>query len=179
MKLDIFDFDGTIFHSPEKTKENLDLYAKSTGKFWPHRGWWSKAETLEPPLVPDPAPVDMFNLDVVDKLLESKTSKNTITRILTGRLHILKNHVARILNDQDLLNGDVKLYCLGENGPIPNFAVKPHETLNWKIWIIRQYVKIYPEIDEIEFWEDRIKHVQVFKGMEKSLERKITVNYVR
>jgi hypothetical protein len=86
--LDVFDFDGTLFHSPCDTPENRQKYERVTGIPWlidkeasrrlskqhgkhisMRHGWWGRGETLEPPLVPAPAPCEWFNKDVCDQFL--------------------------------------------------------------------------------------------------------------
>ena len=39
----IYDFDGTLFHSPNK-ELGEQLYEKSTGKKWPFKGWWGRKD---------------------------------------------------------------------------------------------------------------------------------------
>lgn len=210
-KVSVFDFDGTLFESPLDTPDNRKKYEKATGlpwlidkemsreltkkhkKFIPmRRGWWGKAATLEPPLVPIPAPSEWFKKEVVEAFHASKKNENDITLIMTGRHVGLKAQVCRILHEGKLVNFEVKnskegktfyhcaddqvaLYFLGDDGPRPK-GNKPSETFPWKCWVLEQYLDVYPEIEAVEIWEDREEHVEKFKNLQKP--EKVIVNHV-
>lgn len=212
-KLEIFDFDGTLFDSPSDSPENKTKYEKLTGIPWMidkemsqkltkklgrfvpmRRGWWGKAETLQPPLVPDPAPPEWFNRPVVERFLQSKQDEDALTLILTGRYSGLKNAVLRIIKDGKLLKIQTKhakggekyyevedtqanIHFLGEKGPLPRKDI-PGETFPWKVWMIEQYLELYPEIKSVEFWEDREEHVTKFRELDGVLAEKVVVNHV-
>lgn len=190
--LDVFDFDNTLFDTPTDTPENRRKYEEATGLPWVidkqrarflskklgrhvgmRRGWWGRPETLEPPLVPSPAPQEMFLSKVCDAFHKSKADPNTITMVLTGRYLGLASHVLRILGDGGLvkvtkqgdryLSEDPDVVCmfLGDNGPKPQ-GTKPAETLPWKFWILEQYVDLYP-LRRIRIWDDREEHVTEFE----------------
>jgi hypothetical protein len=199
MILKVFDFDHTLVNTPTNTPENVAKYESATGIPWlvdkelaaqlteklqrpigVRKGWFGRPETLEPPLVPDPAPPELFIPKICKLFLESKLLPNTITIVLTGRHLGLKRHVLRILDDGNVIkcerqidqqgrmwieNADVNLtevYCLGQDGPFMTGApTKPPDTLPWKIWIINQYLKNY-DIELIEMWEDRYAHMTAF-----------------
>ncbi len=201
-KLDIFDFDGTLFRSPVDSPENRAKFEESTGIPWiinkqlskelteRHKkyvgmrsGWFGRAETLEHPLVPNPAPQDWFIQDVVQAFQKSKNDPDALTLILTGRHFGLRKQVLRILFDGNLVEIEktesqdgkvfftlidpcVQLFCLGDNGPNPASSKKPFETFPWKVWIANQFLEVFAEIREIEIWEDRPEHVEMFSGLE-------------
>lgn len=207
-KLVIFDFDGTIFNSPINSKENMDKYEKAIGIPWMitkqmsreltskhgkfvgmRQGWFGRAETLEPPLVPNPAPTEWFIKHVCEAFFKSKANPEELTVIMTGRHGGLRTQVLRILDDGKLVkvqrksskdgglfienaDADVQLIMLGDNGPSPK-GVKPSETFPFKIWIIPQFLEIHPTIEEVEIWEDREEHIIKFKELD--LDKKITV----
>lgn len=181
-ELHIFDFDGTLFKSPTNTPENHKIFEDATGIPWvinkqksaelteqlgrpisTRSGWWGRAETLEPPLVPNPAPPDWFNQRVVADFHASKANPNAQTCLMTGRHKGLKNHVLRICHDGNLFSehDDVSCFFLGELGPDPQGDM-PNDTLGWKLWIIRQLMRTNPQLSKIIFWEDREEHVQPF-----------------
>ncbi len=211
MKLDIFDFDGTLAFTPENTPENVQKYEKYFGIPWLvnkeqsvhlsqklgvhvpiRRGWWGREETLMPPLVPNPAPKELFNQKIVDRFLDSKKDKETTTLILTGRHFKLKNQILRILSDGELIevkktkinseifyhsqDPNVTFYCLGEKGPFSSTNI-PSETFPWKAWIIDQYLNNY-DFDVVEIWEDREEHVQKFQELKNSYPQMFNVNHV-
>jgi hypothetical protein len=195
-EIHVFDFDGTIFNSPEDTPENHKKYEQLTGIPWiitnelskelteklgrpikARKGWWGKAETLEPPLVPNPAPADWFNSKVIADFNESKANKDAATLLLTGRHGGLRSHVFRICNDGNLLDENVQCYFKGDDGPEPN-GKKPSSTLLWKIWIVEQFVRIHLSPQKIVFWEDRIEHVEHFRSLNGILANEVIVNHI-
>jgi hypothetical protein len=197
LELHIFDFDGTLFNSPTDTAENHQKYEQLTGIPWliseeksveltqkygktitPRTGWWGKPETLEPPLVPDPAPIDWFNKEVVDDLNKSKNNPKALTLILTGRHSGLKKQVIRICKDGNLLDGIVQVYCMGEKGPSPQGKI-PNKTLPWKLWIVEQHLRLNPLVSKIIFWEDRDDHVNHFNSLKDSMSQEIIVNHIK
>lgn len=196
-ELHVYDFDGTLFNSPTDTLENRKKYEELTGIPWvitqeksfelskkhgkkikSRSGWWGQPETLEPPLVPDPAPLEQFNKFVVDSLNLSKKNEQAITLILTGRHVNLRKQVERICNDGNLLDDRVKLYCMGEDGPKPQSS-RPSKTLPWKLWVVEQYLNSYPSIEKTIFWEDRIEHVQQMQQLDSSFYRSVVVNFIQ
>lgn len=212
--LHIFDFDGTIARTPCDTSENRKLFQKETGLPWViskaeaahltkkhgrfigmRNGWWGRKETLEPPLVPDPAPASLFNQQVCKEFLESKADANIATVIMTGRHRGISNQVLRILGDGglvkverkppkdgklfiELADPDVQVYFLGDDGPRPK-GNKPAVTLEWKIWMLEQFLELYPETETVKFWEDRAEHVHEFQQLQSCLAQTIVVEFVQ
>ena len=48
----IYDFDGTIFNSPDREAGEL-AYLEATGNMFPFPGWWGRIESLMPPVIPE------------------------------------------------------------------------------------------------------------------------------
>lgn len=184
-ELHVFDFDGTLFKSPKNTPDNQRLYESVTGLPWTiskekslelskkygrpikmRRGWWSRPETLQPPIVPDPVTIEWFNPKVVEAFQLSKANPNSLTCLITGRHFALKKQVMRICQDINLFedNDEVSSFFLGDDGPLPH-GEKPAETLEWKLWIIRQIINSNSNLRKIIFWEDREEHVQPFLNL--------------
>jgi hypothetical protein len=194
-KLHIFDFDGTLFQSPLDTPENKKLYEKVKGTPWPHRGWWGRAETLQTPLVPDPAPKEWFIEETVKAFQASRKDHTVDTVIMTGRHKGLRNEVMRILMDGGLMSitkvtmpkgrvdylqarfDDVRLFCLGERAPKAKGNC-PNETFPWKLWTIKAILENLPEVEEVGIWEDRPEHVEKFKAAQEELGLPLIVTYV-
>lgn len=199
MKISIFDFDGTLVNTPTDTPDNRTLYEKATGLPWLinkelalelskklhrhvgiRRGWYGRPETLEPPLVPDPAPSEMFISEICNELAISKNDPETLTVVMTGRHAGLKKQVLRILSDGNLVSCQkkrdqsgniwiesvdpkVSVYCLGQDGPcMQNAGTKPPDTLPWKLWVIKQFLRLHKDA-RIDIWEDREEHVYAFR----------------
>ena len=212
-QLHVFDFDGTLANTPLDTQENRRKYEKAKGLPWiidkeasrklsakhrkhigMRRGWFGRRETLEPPLVPDPAPVSLFVPEVCDRFRESKADSDALTLLLTGRHAGIMAQVLRICSDGKLIevkrkgvkNGKLYIDCvdpnvacwfMGQNGPDPE-GRKPNETLPWKFWIIEQYVRLFPEFEGIEIWEDREEHVKEFRELDELLGQTVVVNHI-
>ena len=212
-RLDIFDFDGTLFRNPLDTDENRKFFEQKTGLPWiinkdmsreltrkhkkyigVRKGWYGRPETLMPPLVPMPAPESMFIKKTIDAFHKSKADKDSLTVLMTGRHAGIQAQVLRILDDIKLFaierttSKEGKLFCnnvdpdvtclfMGDNGPRPK-GNKPTETLPWKLWILEQFTKVYPEIEVIEIWEDREEHVNQFKELHGLLVEQVIVNFV-
>ncbi len=216
----VFDFDGTLFKSPADTPENRTKFERSTGIPWLvskeesrqlsqklgrhvpiRRGWWGRAETLQPPLVPEPAPHDWFIKDVCDELKrcqQEQRNGDARTLIMTGRHVGLEDQVKRILKDGDLAciekitnkrnetfyrwaDSSCSLYCLGDRGfyePQRNVSV-PSETFPWKCWIIQQYIDLFKSIKRVEIWEDRAEHVEKFRELSGALAEEVIVHEVK
>lgn len=196
-ELHLFDFDGTLFNSPEDTPENRRRYESEAGIPWiidrkkaeelskklgrtiqPRNGWWGRIETLEPPLVPDPAPLEWFNDDVLNDLNKSKENEAVITLLLTGRLKHLKKNVEKICNVANVIDNRIHFYVMGEDGPNP-FGQKPNNTFLWKTWIVEQFLKTNQTIRKMIVWEDRHEHVQKFENLHGKLVQEIVVNHIK
>lgn len=215
-RLCVFDFDNTLFRSPENTDENKRFYEKETGIPWhitkemsvrlskqhhrpinPRTGWWGKADTLMPPLVPDPVPQSMWIMETINDLLLAKDCPDTCTIIMTGRHAGLQHQILRILHDGRFCKVDkvpkkdgglhytwadptVSLYLLGMDGLCSDVAgPKPNETFPWKIWIINQYRLVHTDLEEIEFWDDRDEHVEKFTALNDEFQEQVTVHHVK
>jgi len=91
-KVSIFDFDGTLIDTalPEIGKK---IWKEKTGEDYPHKGWWSKKETLD---------IDVFEnkpFDAVEKAFKVERSKpNTFVVLCTGRIVRLTTPVNKILD---------------------------------------------------------------------------------
>ena len=213
-KLQIFDFDGTLVRTPSDSPENRRKYEKAHGLPWliskseskqltrkhkrhigMRRGWWGRKETLEPPLVPDPTPADMFITSTCEALLASKADPDCATFIMTGRHRGISNQVLRILGDGGLVkvvvnppkddklfidpaDEDAQVYFFGDDGPRPSGS-KPASTLPWKIWMIDQFLLLYPETQLVEIWEDRPEHVEEFRQLNSCIEPQVKVHFVK
>jgi len=210
-QLDIFDFDGTLFRSPIDNEENRALFEKETGMPWiinkqeaeelseklgkhvgARNGWYGRAETLQAPLVPVPAPKELWIDKTVKAFFQSKSCKNTATVMMTGRHAGIQGQVLRILNEGNLVNCQIRngkyfqddkdVTCLfrGQSGPAVKASPMPNtDTISWKLWIIEKYVTMLPELKHICIWEDRSEHVLSFQDFGEILEQSVVVIHVR
>ena len=174
LKLDIFDFDDTLVHtpSPEKAKELLHQYniqaAINGNQFIQHMGgpaYWYTYQSLEPPLVPKPCPCKMLNQGIAGKFYTSARNPRCFTTVLTGRPPHLEPQVRRILDDFKMDPNRLMM--------VPASA----RTLAKKMEMIADLLDEFPNIEEIELWDDKgplkarasgqpdLNHISEFKKM--------------
>ena len=96
-KIAIFDFDGTLVDSPNPDTGKKE-WEEKTGKEYPHRGWWSKRESLD---------TNVFDIntikDTVMEYLAEYEDPNTLVIMLTGRLPNQADQVEEILNSKGII----------------------------------------------------------------------------
>ena len=134
----LFDFDGTLFDSPEP-KEGKALYKACTGNEWPHKGWWSCPESLLPPLevLPGPAVAD-FRSHV--------GRARSITIILTSRIQRTVLPLKAILGHASIYPDRLILK------PDNSKGVASHI---FKGNVVRDLLKEFPDVTKIKFWDDK------------------------
>jgi len=146
--LNFFDFDGTLMNTP-KPEAGKKMYADITGEDYPYINWWSKKESLEP-----------FNIktfpNVVSLYNQRKNEPYSLTMLLTNRVKELENVVKNILDNNQLYFDDY------------NFKVDGKE----KIDRVKEYIKKYPSVKNINIYDDRDKEISMFKELKKELEDK-------
>ena len=98
VELHVFDFDNTLFRSPERPEG------------WERRGWWSYPESLDPPCVPaEPGP-DWWNASVLQDARDSIGDEGTHTLLLTGRLEDrFADRIAELVAQQALEFDEIRL----------------------------------------------------------------------
>lgn len=168
-KVSIFDFDGTLIDTalPDAGRK---IWKEKTGEDYPHVGWWSKKETLD---------IDVFENepfeDMVDAFNVERSKPNTFMVLCTGRIVKLTTPVNKILDkyefkfDDVILNGDRRYSGKGMD----------NSTMPFKIRVLADMLKQFPNLEEIEFWDDRDEHVPTFKQWAKQQKKvKVTINHV-
>lgn len=158
-KIAIFDFDGTLMDTPH-AEEGKREWEEKTGSPYPHRGWWSKRESLD---------TEVFNIQPIkstisDYVIESDTP-NTYMVMLTGRLPNQKDQVEDILHSNDIVFDE---YHYKDDG----------DTLNSKLNTIVSLLNRFPNTELIEMYEDREPHAIAFEEWGKENDINIKVNLV-
>jgi hypothetical protein len=142
-KIRIFDFDGTLVDTPLQP-DGMKVYKQKTGKEWPHKGWWSKKETLD---------MEIFEIPFIDSVKtaydECEKDDNTLKVMLTGRLPFLKKHVEEILASHGFVFDE---YHYNNGGKTEDSKMKTMEDL----------LKKYPSTERIELFDDRLEHIPIF-----------------
>jgi hypothetical protein len=140
----VMDFDGTLMDTmtPDIGK---DLWKRTTGFEWPHKGWWGREESLD---------TTVFGCNPIDKVRAAYDKEvlrqDTLLVMMTGRIPRLKPHVENMLNQHNL-SFDEYHYC------------NHHSTIEFKLNKLNEFVRDYPELEVIEIWEDRPEHTKVFQ----------------
>ena len=143
-KISIFDFDGTLADTPNK-EDGIVLWESKTKKDYPHKGWWSKPESLDE---------SVFNIKLIDETkrdyIGESVDKNTLMVMLTGRIPKLANQVEKVLHKNGIIFDE---YHYKEKG----------DTFTSKINTLKKLVDQNPNVTEIEMWEDRLNHADGFE----------------
>jgi hypothetical protein len=137
-KLSVFDFDNTLFKSPDKPKGYKN-------------NWWIEEKSLNPPYVPK-KPDDFFwNLDVVEAAKKELENGKTFCMLLTGRIdNVFDDRVREILKQKDLSFNFIKLNSFGNH------------TGEFKVKEIRNFLKKNPTVRNIEMWEDEQDKIELY-----------------
>lgn len=159
-KISIFDFDGTLMDTPD-SKEGKKQWEEFKGEEYPHIGWWSKPESLDDSVF-DIQPIESTVSDYKNEM----NNPNTFVIMLTGRLPHQSKQIEELLA---LHNIHFKEYHYKSNG----------DTLTSKINTIKSLLNRFPEVNEIEMWEDREPHAIAFDEWGKENGVNIKVNIVK
>lgn len=152
-KLSVFDFDGTLFKSPDRPKGFKG-------------NWWISKESLGEPHVPRNPEDNYWNLSIVKKAQDELKNSNNLCILLTGRIGILfEDRVKDLISQKSLSFPIVKLNEFGE------------ETENFKIAEIQRLLKKYPSIKKIEFWDDDKEKVELYNDKFKN-EYSVRINLI-
>lgn len=141
--LAIYDFDGTLFRSPEKPED------------WT-AGWWGNLASLTPPIVPEKPGEDWWNASVVQRAQQDARDTDTLSVLLTGR--VAKKFTPRL---KDLLaQASLKFDQI--------HLAKGGDTESFKLQVIGDLLKEYPTITGVHIWEDRAPHLAKFADFVES-----------
>lgn len=132
VELHVYDFDNTLFKSPEKPD------------WWPHRSWWSNADSLLPPCVPEEPTPRWWVSDVVKEAKKSIKNDDSYTLMITGRVKDgFADRVTDLLHQKDLFFDELRF----------KHAVS-EKTDKYKARHIRSVADKFPEITAIHIWDD-------------------------
>ena len=154
MKLVIYDFDGTIFKSPDRL-QGKKIYKKATGENLKFSGWWQELESLMPPIVLLFPNQTYF----VNKVVQNyrNQDKNSKIVLMTGRPVSLKDRILQICDSQNIIFDEH--YFAGQPGQIGN------NTLEIKKNFIKNLLNA--NLSSVEIYEDRTNHVIEFCNFAK------------
>ena len=142
---------------PEEGKRE---WKEKTGSPYPHRGWWSKRESLD---------TEVFNIQPIKSTIRDYVIENDVPNtymvMLTGRLPNQKDQVENILHSYDIVFDE---YHYKDDG----------DTLKSKLNTIVSLLNRFPNVELIEMYEDREPHAIAFEEWGKENNVNIKVNLV-
>lgn len=138
----VFDFDGTLIYTAEKTEENIEKVKQKYN--YTGRGWWGRKESLD---------TDIFypavNQWVADKFEKAKADPHTLTVLMTGRLIHLDKEVKKIL---DMHGFEFDRVFLNPNMNTEIFKISKFESL----------LREFPDAS-LTMYDDRNEHIIKFR----------------
>lgn len=150
--LHLWDFDGTCVYSPEP-EEGKKIYQMHTGEIWPHIGWWSKLDTLDPEIFH--VPINQHVKNLYDKAKSQDSSYNVLA---TGRIKIFKPHIESILQTHGYVFDELHFNYM-------------RDTQTFKLKLFSDLVeKLQPQ--NVDIYDDRDSHVSGFLKFVKELQAK-------
>lgn len=149
-----FDFDGCLFFNllPEEGKVKWE---EINNMPYPHKGWWSKPESLDPRMGIFP------NLHVIDHKRECKVDETlplTSYHLLTARLGKLEPQIKHILNSENLVF-DKYHFTHDKVATVKNTLALPE----------------YSSVEKIYLYDDREKELGPFMSLKHELRNDIEV----
>jgi len=155
-KLISFDFDATLFQTPLE-EEGRVIWREKTGYDYPHKGWWSKKETLDMNVFDIP-----LNREVYEEYLKAVSDSDNFVILATGRIEKLRPQVEAILNKNNLSFDGV--FC--KRGP--------GDTFYFKKTLFETFInELQP--DEFIMYDDREEHLVDFKEWAKTMPCDVTI----
>jgi hypothetical protein len=153
-KLNVFDFDGTLFNSPEPPTD----WKKSRGS------WYYELKSLSQELIGDGS--RFWNRRVVSDALKCLLDDKSITILLTGRNQRNFDEIVKELITSAGLNFDYVKLNPGGN------------TESFKINEIKKILDSNYRIKTIEFWDDNEEYLQTYKNTFEDLGYNVLINLI-
>ena len=153
-KLVAIDFDDTLSNSPHP-EEGKEIWKEKTGQEFPYTGWWSKPESLD---------TNVFNITMFENiksiLTKEGNSPDTYVVILTSRLERLRPQIQAIL--------DVN------NVHVDRLDMRADEKQTEKGEKILKYISEFPDLEEIDVYDDKESNILSYKQIEDKIPSTIT-----
>ena len=153
-RLSAFDFDGTLMNSPEKETGKIEWQEKM-GKPYPFEGWWGRPESLD---------LSVFDIKpfptVLHQLEREKSYSDSYVIVLTSRQEKLRPYVQAVLDKNNIL--------------VDKLDMK-HGWMN-KGQKILKYSQEFPELTEINVYDDMNEHINAYQEIKNQIPEHITLN---
>jgi len=150
-ELHLYDFDGTLFRSPDKPK------------WWEQkRDWFSVSESLDEPCLPEKPDGKWWISSTVSSAKKSIANPDVWAIVCTGRgdRTFARWRVPELLKQKGLNFDEVLL--------APQTGVAEP----FKKAVIKRIIARHPEIDTVHIWEDRADHLKAFVAYAEKLGRR-------
>lgn len=153
-KLVAIDFDDTLSNSPHP-EEGKEIWKEKTGQEYPYLGWWSKPESLN---------TDVFDITMFDSvksiLTKEGNNPDTYVIILTSRLEKLRPQIQAILD--------------ANNIHVDKLDMRADEKETSKGEKILKYITEFPDLNEIDVYDDKESNLLDYKQIEDKIPNTIT-----
>lgn len=139
-EIHVFDFDGTLFKSPE------------VPSWWPERVWWGDPRSLDEPCVPEKPPGDWWISSTVSQAKQSISDQDVYAVLMTGRMDKrFRWRVPELLKMAGLNFDEVHLSPGGSDN-----------TGYFKANILKGLLRLFPFVDRVQVWDDNTKNLKMF-----------------
>lgn len=164
-KLVSFDFDGTLFFTPEE-EMGKSIFKNITGLDWPYRGWWGRKESLDLRIFSIP-----INQYVYNSYLKHKADPNTYVFLATGRLASPKVNMTK-----DVMNVLAQYDLTTDNKEgFDEIHLNPGmDTYAFKTRLFEALIKKH-QPDEFIMYDDRQGHLINFATWAQTQKCKVTI----
>jgi len=155
-RLVAFDLDSTLMNTPSP-EEGIPMWEKATGEKYPHKesDWWYNPESLD---------LEIFDIQpfpaVMNQFKQEKATPNTLVFILTSRPEKLRSEVQVIMDKHGI---DVELEMFSNDNRTKGDKII--ELLDW-----------YPDLEEINVYDDRQKEIDRYLAVKDKIPEYITFN---
>lgn len=155
-KLKIYDFDGTTFRSPHPPDDYED----------DDEAWWSDPRSLGPETVGEKPGPEMWHEDTVRSIRDAISEPDTYVVVMTGRHNSLQDRIQEILESNGLKPDEVITN--------PNIG----DTQRFKRYEMAYLLRQFPNVREVEFWEDRKDDLKGYERLANQLGVRFVPKYV-
>jgi hypothetical protein len=155
-RLRIFDFDGTLFNSPDPPD------------WWKDKdGWWGDIQSMTPPALDTKPSDDWWIAPTVKAVQEGNKDPEAYTVLLTGRQQdTFKGRVHALIKQKGLKFDEIHL-------------ADQADTQAFKVDRIDRLIEKYPDVEEVDQWEDMIRMVRPYRATVKEEGLKYNLHKVK
>ncbi|GJQ11679.1 hypothetical protein GpartN1_g3470.t1 [Galdieria partita] len=169
-QLCVFDFDGTLVKTPcpEEGKEKYRQYYLQP---WPFRSWWSRPESLLPPVISHPLPPELAISSVISQFRSLDQELTNLCIVLTGRSTTVRPQVLRITQELNLGILPWRVFCK------PESLHWTTDTFTYKQQVLEEFAQRFGDIHRFIIYEDRLSQVNLFQSvLAPSVRKKFSID---